>query len=52
MIDDGISALAKAWLVSMTAITLLFVALAVEPIWDVGIYKEALRQTLTMQQQF
>jgi hypothetical protein len=52
MIDDEISAMTAAWLVSMAAVTLLFVALALEPMWNTGLYLEGLRQALIIEQQF
>jgi hypothetical protein len=47
MIDDPLAALASAWWVSLVASALLFVALAIAPIWDSAIYLKVLHQTLT-----
>jgi hypothetical protein len=48
MNDDPLSALASAWTVSMLASTLLFVALALVPIWNTSTYFSALDEALTM----
>jgi hypothetical protein len=47
MDDDHFSALVSAWAVSLVASVVLFVALAVAPIWDPVIYFGALDQALT-----
>jgi hypothetical protein len=48
MTDDEIAALTAAWLVSLTAITLLFVALAIAPIWDTNVYLQGLVEAIMM----
>jgi hypothetical protein len=48
MIDDPISALISAWRVCLVASALLFVALALAPVWDTAIYFKALNEALTM----
>ena len=46
MINDTISALASAWYVTLTATSLLFIALAAAPYWDSAIYLKALHEVL------
>jgi hypothetical protein len=48
MNDDPLSALASAWTVSMLASSLLFIALALAPIWNTSTYFGALNEALTM----
>ena len=48
MNDDALSALASAWRVSVLASTLLFVALALGPIWNTSIFFSALDEALTI----
>ncbi|HTW54355.1 MAG TPA: hypothetical protein VME45_20875 [Stellaceae bacterium] len=46
MTDHQISTLTAAWLVSLTAIMLLFVALAIEPIWNTNVYLQGLAEAI------
>ena len=46
MTDDPFSAFAAAWRVSLVATSLLFLAMAIAPLWDAGIYASALKQAL------
>ena len=48
MIDDVFSALISAWRVALIASVLLFIALAIAPMWDRAIYVIALNDALTM----
>jgi len=48
MNDDALSALASAWRVSVLASTLLFVALALGPIWNTSIFFSTLDEALMM----
>jgi hypothetical protein len=42
----AISALIKAWTVTVTALALLAVAVALFPVWDSTVYLQALQATL------
>jgi hypothetical protein len=46
MPDIPLAALASAWRVSVSAVTILTAALAVAPYWDSSIYLKALRAAL------
>lgn len=42
---ESLIALARAWTVTTIATALLFVALAIAPLWDSAIFMQALRQS-------
>jgi hypothetical protein len=46
MIDNCLSALATAWVITFVATTGLFTALAVESVWDTTVYVRALNDVV------
>ena len=47
MLDHQLHALSKAWVVTMAAVSLLIVVLAVCQIWDFETYRRAVNEVLT-----
>lgn len=46
--NEVFSAFTAAWLVSLTVVSLLFVALAIEPIWNTNVYLAGLIEAVMM----